>query len=328
MEAKPYAFTAGTRAVNEHLGRTGWNAEMVLTETGSIRQLRFAMPPDQQALVSIIIPTRNGRELVQRCIESILSKSSYARYEIILIDNASDDAVAVDYFKQLSGHPCIRVLRDDRRFNYSALNNAAVQHARGELICLLNNDTEVISPDWLQQLAVYATRPEIGAVGARLWYPDDTLQHGGVILGIGGVAGHSHKGLPMGAAGYFGRATTAQTLSAVTAACLMVRRSVYQEVGGLDEALAIAFNDTDFCLRVRAAGYRNVWTPSAELYHHESASRGYEDSPEKRQRFGEEVRFMQRRWGSDLLTDPAYSPNLTLSGSDFSLAWPSRVPQL
>jgi len=217
-------------------------------------------------------------------------------------------------------------LRDDRPFNYSALNNRAVQLARGELVGLINNDINVISPEWLTEMVSIALQPGVGAVGARLWYPDNTLQHGGVILGVGGVAGHSHKYFPKGHLGYFGRTILQQSFSAVTAACLVVRRSIFLEVGGFEEEnLKIAFGDVDFCLRVREAGYRNVWTPYAELYHHESATRGYEDTPEKQARFVGEVRYMQDRWGRLLLNDPAYSPNLTLDREDFSLAWPPRV---
>ena len=206
------------------------------------------------------------------------------------------------------------------------MNNGAVVEAKGEFVGLINNDIEVISADWLGEMISIASQPGVGAVGARLWYPDDTLQHGGVILGLGGVAGHSHKGLPRGAPGYFWRAQLIQTLSAVTAACLIIRKDIFQEVGGLDEEnLKVAFNDVDFCIRVREAGYRNVWTPYAELYHHESASRGLEDTPEKKQRFASEAKFIKQRWGKILQEDPAYSPNLTVDREDFSLGWPPRV---
>jgi len=217
-------------------------------------------------------------------------------------------------------------MRDDRPFNYSALNNAAAKLARGDVLGLLNNDLEVISPDWLLEMVSHAVRPNIGAVGAKLWYPNDTLQHGGVILGLGGVAGHAHHNILRGMFGYFGRAKVVQNFSAVTAACLLVRKSIYEEVGGLNEPnLQVAFNDVDFCLRVREAGYRNIWTPYAELYHHESATRGFEDTPEKQARFAKEVKYMRQRWGDLLLNDPAYSPNLTLDHGDFSLAWPPRL---
>jgi GT2 family glycosyltransferase len=186
-------------------------------------------------------------------------------------------------------------------------------------VCLLNNDIEVLTPDWLAEMMSHASRPGVGCVGARLWYPNDTLQHGGVVLGLQGIAGHSHKHLARGNPGYFGRAVLQQAFSAVTAACLLIKREIYLQVGGLDETLAVAFNDVDFCLRVREAGYRNVWTPYAELYHHESVSRGYEDNPEKQARFVKEIEFMKQRWAGQLLADPCYSPNLTMVAEDFSI---------
>jgi GT2 family glycosyltransferase len=206
-------------------------------------------------------------------------------------------------------------------FNYSAINNHAVRQAQGELVGLLNNDLELISPSWLDEMASQALRPEIGCVGAMLYFPNDTIQHAGCVLGIGGVAGHAFKTFPRGTEGTFNRARLAQNYSAVTAACLVVRKAIYEEVGGFDEKdLAIAFNDIDFCLKVRAAGYRNLWTPFAEFYHHESATRGSDDTPEKAGRFRSEVEKMLDRWGPVLQRDPAYNPNLTLEDEHFSLA--------
>ena len=320
---KPYAVQAGVKALNEHLHRTARKGRAELLPIGMYR-VRYELPP-QPPLVSLIIPTRNAHELVRQCIDSIQRLTRYPAYELILVDNGSDDAQALDYFESLKQQPGITVHRDDRPFNYSALNNQAVQQARGELIGLINNDIEVISPDWLDEMVALALQPSVGAVGARLWFPDDRLQHGGVILGIGGIANHAHKFLPKGEHGYFGRAELIQEFSAVTAACLVIRKSIFEQVGGLDEEhLKIAFNDVDFCLRVREAGYANVWTPYAELYHHESATRGLEDSPEKQQRFSSEVAFMQARW-PDIRKDYAYSPNLTLEHLDFGLAWPPRL---
>lgn len=323
-EAKPYAELAGKRALDEHFERRGMQAHVELTDHGVYRA-RYALPASQP-MVSLIIPTRNAVDLVKQCIDSIIDRTTYESYEILLVDNGSDDPRSLAYFSSLSDHPRVRVIRDDRPFNYSALNNAAVKVARGEIVGLVNNDIEVVSPDWLSEMVSLAIQPEVGAVGARLWYPNDTLQHGGVVLGIGGVAGHAHKYLPKGKRGYYGRADLIQSFSAVTGACLLVRKSVYEQVQGLNEIdLRIAFNDVDFCLRIREAGYRNVWTPYAELYHHESATRGTEDTPEKQERFAREVRFMMKRWGEALLRDPAYNPNLTLVHEDFSLAWPPRV---
>jgi O-antigen biosynthesis protein len=323
IEAKPYAMVAGERAINEHLARLGVAARA--KSVGYGYRVRYQLPA-QLPLVSLIIPTRNGLKLLQQCVESILAKTTYANYEIIVMDNGSDDRTTLFYLDELALKPNVRVVRDARPFNYSQLNNAAVKLARGSVVGLINNDIEVISPDWLTEMVSHALRPEVGAVGARLWYSDDTLQHAGVVLGIHGVAGHVHRFLPRGNVGYCGRAALIQSFSAVTGACLVVRKALYEEVGGLNEVeLQVACNDIDFCLRLREAGYRNIYTPYAELYHHESASRGFDDTPEKQARSAKEVAYMQQRWGDLLLNDPAYSPNLTLDAEDFSLAWPPRV---
>lgn len=322
-EAKPYAMVAGERALNDHLVRQGINAKA--ESLGYGYRVRYALPA-VLPLVSLIIPTRNGLKLLRQCVESIVAKTTYAHFEIIIVDNGSDEPATLRYLDELAATPRIRVLRDERPFNYSALNNAAVRQARGEVVGLINNDIEVISPDWLSEMVSHALRPEVGAVGARLWYGDDTLQHAGVVLGIHGVAGHVHRYLRRNHVGYCGRASLIQSFSAVTGACLVVRKSIYEAVGGLNEVeLQVACNDVDFCLRVREAGYRNIWTPYAELYHHESSSRGFDDTPEKVDRSAKEVAYMQQRWGEALLNDPAYSPNLSLDNENFSLAWPPRV---
>lgn len=323
-DAKPYAVTAGIRALEEHFQRMGIAATVSESpDAPSNYRVRYALPGNK-ALVTIVIPTRNGLALLRQCVESIKARTTYDNYEILIIDNASDDPDTLAYFAQLQAQKTARVLRDDGPFNYPALNNRAVKAASGSVIALLNNDIEVITPEWLDEMVAHALRPGIGAVGARLWYPDDTLQHGGVIL-VGGVAGHAHKRLPRGDKGYFRRAVLTQNYSAVTAACLVVRREVYEAVGGLDEVLAVAFNDVDFCLRLQARGYRNLWTPYAELYHHESASRGLEDTPEKKARFAQEACRMKLLWGNLLLNDPAYNPNLSLDREDFSLSVPPRL---
>lgn len=249
-------------------------------------------------------------------------KTTYQNYEILVIDNNSDDKKTLSYLQKLNDeNDNITIIRDERPFNYSALNNEAVKLANGEILGLLNNDVEVISPEWLSEMVAIALQPGIGAIGARLWYPDNTLQHGGIIIGLGGVAGHSHRGMPRNEYGYFARASLTQNFSAVTAACLVIRKSIFTEVGGLNENdLKVAFNDVDFCLRVQEAGYSNVWTPFAELYHHESATRGYENTPEKKERFAREIEYMQRRWQTATYNDPAYNVNLTLTHADFSLA--------
>lgn len=326
--AKPYAHIAAERALNDHLARKGVAAQAERHPDICFYRVRYALP-ERSPLVTLIIPTRNGLHLIRQCLSSILEMTDYPNYEILVVDNGSDDPQTLAYFDTIRSDPRLRILRDDGPFNYSVLNNRAVQVARGELVGLINNDIEVISGEWLTEMVSIALQPGVGAVGARLWYPDSTLQHGGVVLGLGGVAGHSHKHLPKGHSGYSARAMLQQTFSAVTAACLVVRRSTFLKVGGLEEKnLKVAFGDVDFCLRVCEAGYRNVWTPYAELYHHESASRGYEDTPERQARFAGEVRYIQERWGSLLLNDPAYSPNLTLDHEDFSYAWPPRVSRM
>lgn len=321
---KPYAMLAGERALNEYLAQTAPGARAELIGIG----YRVHYPvPDPAPLVSIIIPTRNAAQLVAQCIQSVRRLSTYPNYEIILVDNGSDDPEALRLFHDLAVNDGVRVIRDEREFNYSMLNNSAVTAACGSLIVLLNNDIKVITPDWLEELVALALQPGVGAVGTKLYYPDDTIQHAGVILGIGGVAAHVFTGFPRTSFGYAGRATLRQSLSAVTAACLMVRKDHYLSVGGLDEEnLKVAFNDVDLCLKLRQRGLRNVWTPFAEHYHLESATRGYETTPEKIKRFEQEHKFLRAKWGDNLTTDPAYSPNLTLERTDFSLAFPPRVP--
>lgn len=321
---KNYAVEAGRKAVADHLKRNGINAEvMPAPEVPTLNRVRFSCP-SPQPLVSLIIPTRDRTDLLGMCLDSLIQRTTYENYEVIIVDNGSVEAATQQLFERLPKER-FSILRDESPFNFSALNNKAAQLARGELLCLMNNDIEILTPDWLEEMVSFAVRPDIGCVGARLWYPDGSLQHGGILLGIGGVGNHAHYKVGRHNPGYFGRAFLHQSFSAVTAACLLVRRDVFDVVGGLDEQLAVAFNDVDFCLRVRDAGYRNVWTPYAEMNHHESASRGVEDTPEKQIRFFNEVSFVQSRWDAKLFNDPAYSPNLTLDYADFSFAWPPRI---
>ena len=322
VQQKDYAGEAGKRAVAEHLQRTGQKARIKINPSGHLNVLRELEDPPR---VSLIIPTRDKVELLRMCVQSILERTDYPDYEILIVDNQSREAATFDYFRKLATEPRVRVLRYDAPFNYSLINNHAAAQATGTVIGLINNDIEVITPEWLTIMASQAVRPEIGAVGAMLYYPNDTIQHAGVVLGMGSVAGHAYPGLPAGTNGQCGRALLAQEMSAVTAACLLVRKEVFDEVGGLDPKLVVAFNDVDFCVRVLAAGYRNIWTPYAELYHHESASRGYEDTPEKIARFQGEVEIMLSRWGDTLLADPSYNPNLTVAGAPFDLAFPPRA---
>lgn len=277
--------------------------------------------PDPQPLVSLLVPTKDEPDLIRSCVLSILDRTAYKNYEVLILDNGTTDVEALEFFDFIQRSDSrVRVLRYDHEFNYSSINNFGVSKAYGDVIGLINNDIEVISPDWLTEMLGHAIRPEIGCVGAKLFYKDGTIQHAGVILGIGGVAGHSHKYFSGNSSGYFSRLQLTQNVSAVTGACLLVRRDIYECVGGLNEEyLKIAFNDVDFCLKVSEAGYRNIWTPYAELYHLESKSRGEEDTPAKKARFQQEVTYMRARWGSKLYSDPYYNRNLSRMRQDFSI---------
>ncbi len=331
LSEKNYPLEAARRALTDAFARRGEKITLHHVP-GDHWRVQYPLPAEPP-LVSLIIPTRNGLKFLQRCVDSILEKTTYPNYEIVIVDNGSDDPAALAYLATLSGgtHPLLtphhraRVLRYDAPFNFSAINNFAVAKVSGEIVGLLNNDLEVITPGWLDEMATQALRPGIGCVGAMLYYPNETIQHAGCVVGLGGVAGHAFRDYPRGTEGKFNRARLVQNYSAVTAACLLVRKSIYEQVGGLDEKnLTVAFNDIDFCLRVRTAGHRNLWTPFAELYHHESVSRGAEDTPEKHERFRAEVEYMLKRWPEEIRHDPAYNPNLTLELTDFTLAAPPR----
>jgi glycosyltransferase involved in cell wall biosynthesis len=324
-KAKPYTLKASMRAIAEHLHRRRFCLQQPpsWSPVGFKAQLDL---PDPAPRVSVIIPTRNGLEVLKPCLTSLLGITRYPALEVLVVDNGSDDSATLQFLTDLEGKGKILVLHDPSPFNYSALNNRAVEQATGELICLLNNDIEVIDAGWLEEMVVQAMRPGVGAVGARLLYPNSTIQHGGVLLGVGGVANHAHLGLPGEHPGYFGRAQLTQEMAAVTGACLLVSRSNYFAVGGLDaENLKVAFNDVDFCLKLREQGLQNVYAPAAKLIHHESVSRGQDLSPQKAARFAAEVAWMQQRWGEQLLHDPAYNPNLSVDNPNFCLAWPPRL---
>ncbi|HLB32798.1 MAG: hypothetical protein A3F67_07500 [Verrucomicrobia bacterium RIFCSPHIGHO2_12_FULL_41_10] len=326
VKAKPHIIEAGRRVLEEHFQRIGRSIKGIeQVHEGGHWKINFEFT-NPSPLVSIIIPTRNRRDLLERCIQSIQSKTDYSNYEILIADNDSDDPAILEYYRQLEDYSNIRILKTPGPFNYSAINNRAVAHARGEILVLLNNDIEVTHPSWLSELITYAIRSDVGAVGALLCYPNGRIQHAGVILGIGGIAGHVGKNFREQCYVGGNRMCVVQNFSAVTGACLVVRKKLYEEVGGLDEMnLPVSFNDVDFCLKLRAAGYWNVWTPFVSLIHHESASRGLENTPEKKRRFAKEVTTMRQRWGELLDHDPAYNPNLTLKNEDWSLAWPPRA---
>ena len=319
ISAKPYTLNAAKKALTEHLEREHLDGEVMDSAIPSTYKIQYAIKKNSK--VSIVIPNMDHIEVLRTCIDSILDKTTYENYEIIIIENNSKNEETFSYYRELEKNSCVKIVNWIGKFNYSAINNFGVQQAvTGEYIILLNNDIEVITPDWIEQMLMFAQRTDVGAVGAMLYYPDETIQHAGVILGVGGVAGHSHKNFNRGSYGYMSRATIVQNLSAVTFACVMIPRNVWDEVGGLDESFAVAFNDVDMCMRIRKAGYLIVWTPYAELYHYESKSRGLEDTPEKKKRFEGEVMRFQERWKDELAAgDPYYNPNLSLEREDFSL---------
>ncbi|MGI9601484.1 MAG: glycosyltransferase family 2 protein [Acidimicrobiales bacterium] len=319
--AKRYVIDAALTALRDHVP-DDWTVEPASAPT----TYRARPPlPDPAPSVSILVPTRNGWPLIDTLMTS-LELTTYPNYEVVILDNQSDDQRALAGFAELEASGRARVEPFDAPFNYSAINNHGVDCTDGELICLLNNDIEIVDGDWLGELVRQAVRPEIGAVGAKLLYPDRTIQHAGVILGLGGVAGHGHRQFAHDAHGYFSRLAITHQVGAVTGACLVVRRSVWTEAGGLDESdLAVAFNDVDLCLKITAQGYRNVLCPHVVLVHHESVTRGAEDTPEKQARFGSEIDVMLSRWGGALFDDPAYNPNLALDADAFTLAREPRV---
>lgn len=319
VSVKPYCMESAKLAISDHLERMNLEGEVVDSKILSTYKINYAIKGEP--LISILIPSKDHTDDLELCISSILERSDYYNYEIIVIENNSVDLQTFDYYESLKKRDSrIRVINWDGSFNYSAINNFGATHALGEYYLLLNNDVEILSPRWLHEMLMFAQRSDVGAVGAMLYYPDDTIQHAGVVVGLGGGAGHSHKGYPRGSVGYVHRLTIAQNYSACTAACLMVKKEAWDKVGGLDEKFVVAFNDVDFCLRLREAGYLIVFTPYAELYHYESKSRGYETTPEKKARFAREKQMLQSRWKKIMEEgDPFYNPNLTIDYEDFSL---------
>ncbi|MBR2861888.1 MAG: glycosyltransferase family 2 protein [Clostridia bacterium] len=317
--SKPYIIAAAHRALSDHLKRIGLRGSVLDGTLPSTYRMSYELK--DEPLISIIIANKDNVDSLDKCLRSIYEKSSYQNFEVIIVENNSERKETFEYYKLIQEeYPSCKVIKWTEGFNYSAINNFGCQHAKGEYFMLLNNDVEIISPQWLEEMLMFAQRSDVGAVGAMLYYPDDTIQHAGVILGIGGVAGHGHKHTPRGGFGYMSRATIAQNYTAVTFACVLIPKSVYNQVGGLDVGYQVAFNDVDMCMRIREAGYLIVFTPYAELYHYESKSRGSEDTPEKVLRFQSEVYRFQERWGKELEAgDPYYNPNLTLAYEDFSV---------
>jgi GT2 family glycosyltransferase len=317
---KPYAHKAGIKCVQDHLSKVGLARSIVMDGPEPfIYQFRNTAPDE---IVSIIIPNKDQVELLDTCLKSVFSKSTYPRIEVLIVENNSVEKRTFEYYEEIQRQYVgkIKVLKWEKEFNYSAINNFAASVAVGEFLLFLNNDIEVISADWIERLLDHGQRSEIGVVGAKLYYPDNTIQHAGVIVGIGGIAGHSHKNFLKSSRGYSNRLQVTQNLSAVTGACMLIKRAHFNEVFGFDENIKVAFNDVDLCLKVLRKGYRNVWTPYAELYHHESKTRGEEDSPAKIKRYNNELNLMRNRWADFLKDgDPFYNINLTLVSEDFGI---------
>ena len=315
--SKMYAYEAGKKAIEGHLARCHTDGEVLQTDNLGFYRVKY--PVKGKPLVSILIPNKDQVDTLDKCLRSIEERTDYDNYEIIIIENNSTEQKTFDYYNQICNDK-IRVVYWKKEFNYSAINNFGVDQAKGEYLLLLNNDMEVISRDWMSELLGHCQRPEVGAVGARLYYPDDTVQHAGIIIGLGGDAGRVFVGMKRGYTGYMHRAAIQQDLSAVTAACMMIKRSVFEEAGRLEEQLKVAFNDVDLCLKIRKNGYLIVYDPYVELYHYESKTRGAEDTKEKVRRFQSEIEYMRCHW-IDILKngDPAYNPNLTLKKWDYSL---------
>lgn len=318
-ESKLYAFEAGARAVQAHYDRVGIHAKVESTKYLGIYRSKYYF--DERPLVSIIIPNKDHIEDLDKCISALEGKATYKNLEYIIVENNSEKEETFEYYEALKQkNPKVQVVTWEGAFNYSAINNFGVSYAKGDFYLFLNNDTEIINEDCIEELLGYCLRPDVGAVGARLFYEDGTIQHAGVIIGLQGVAGHPCNGEPHESPGYFGRAIIAHDCSAVTAACVMVKRQVFEEVGGFDPKLAVAFNDIDFCLKIRKAGYLIVYNPYAQLYHYESKSRGQEDTEEKIRRFQGEIETFHEKWYDVLLKgDPYYNPNLTLTETNFGL---------
>ncbi len=319
-DSKRYAFEAGKRAIEAHYSRVGIQAEVDATGIDGIYRTKYYL--SERPLVSVVIPNKDHIGDLGKCIRSLQKNNSYDEMEFIIVENNSTEKETFAYYKELQeNEPRAKVVTwEGKGFNYPSINNQGVKEAKGEYILFLNNDTEIINEDCISEMLGYCMRSDVGAVGARLYYEDGTIQHAGVIVGLGGIAGHAFVGYSYDDPGYFGRIMMAQDYSAVTAACMMVKRSVFEEVEGFDEGYAVAFNDIDLCLKIRRAGYLIVYNPYAELKHYESKSRGYEDTEEKVQRFNSEMERFEERWKAFLEQgDPFYSPNLTLDKNDFSL---------
>ena len=316
--SKMYAFEAGKRAIEGNLERCGVQA--VVSHTKDLGFYQVEYPVQGSPLVSVLIPNKDQKESLKKCLDSVFEKTTYSNYEIIIIENNSTESETFEYYRELQKRSNVKVITWKEGFNYSAINNFGEKEASGDYLLFLNNDVEVINPRWMEEMLGNCQRPEVGITGAKLYYPDDTIQHAGTIIGIGGIAGHAFLNMPRSRTGYLHKASIQMNLSAVTAACMMMKRSVFEQIGGFEEKLTVAFNDVDLCLRTVQAGYLVVYNPKVELYHYESKSRGSEDNEEKVRRFQREIEFMRSRWITILKEgDPNYNKNLTLSKWNYSL---------
>lgn len=318
-ESKTYAFEAGRKAVEEHYRRMGIPAKVEMTERPGWYRSRVELQGNP--LISVIIPNKDHIEDLELCLSSIAERSTYKNYEILIVENNSEENSTFQYYEKLADRfPKARVLTWEREFNYSAINNFAAEQAKGKYLLFLNNDVEILTPDWMEEMLQICQQKDVSIVGAKLYYPDDTIQHAGVVMGLGGIAGHIMCRASREDAGYFGRMISVQEISAVTAACMMMKAEDFHRVGGFDETFRVAFNDIDLCMKARDMGRKVVFTPYAELYHYESKSRGLEDTPEKQFRFEKEINRFQEKWGEQLKDgDPYYSPNLSVTEGDCSL---------
>ncbi|MDO4294091.1 MAG: glycosyltransferase family 2 protein [Eubacteriales bacterium] len=322
IEAKPYVVESARGAVADHLRRHGFS-HFTITSTRAFETIfKISYEILGEPRISIVIPNKDHVEDLRRCVSSIVEKSTWENYEIVIVENNSRTKEIFSYYDELRNNPQIRIVRFEGEFNYSKVNNFGVSQTSGDYVLLLNNDTQVITVNWMEELLMYAQRPDVGAVGAKLYYGDKTIQHAGVVIGLGAhrTAGHVHYRQKRENLGYMGRLCYAQDMSAVTGACLLVKKKLYEEAGGLDEAFAISLNDVDFCLKLRRMGYLNVFTPFAELYHFESVSRGLDDQGEKAERYNRESALFRERWKKELEAgDPYFNPNFSLDKPDFSL---------
>jgi len=318
IDNKSYAISAAKNAITEHLARHGISAQIESTKANA-SYYRIIYDLTERPLVSIIIPNKDHVSLLQNCLSSIKEKTAYSNYEIIIVENNSEEKTTFDYYEELKKQANIHIVYwESKGFNYSEINNYGVQYAHGQHLVFLNNDIEIITPDWIEEMLMFSQRSDVGAVGIKLYFPDDTIQHAGVIVGLGGVAGHIYTGVPRDTIGYVGRLHYVQNMSAVTAACMMIKRSIFDEVSKFSPEFYSSWSDVDLCLRIRAAGYLIIWTPFAEAYHHESKTRGYPDTPEKQREFAKEIDLFKSKWSKELDGgDPYYNSNFSLARPDY-----------